>query len=204
MKKLSFLTLMVVFCLPLAALAQEREDPRVEIFGGYSLLHLNFGNINANANPTDNSSINLNGFDASITGNLTRHVGVVGEFGRYSTSQSISIPNLIDLNGSATLYTFLFGPRVVLHRGRLEPFAQGLFGAIRGSADATVAAGTTTTADQSGFAFAYALGGGVDLKVHRAIAIRLGQLDYLGVPTGSQTLNNFRYSAGIVFRLGNH
>lgn len=51
-------------------------------------------------------------------------------------------------------------------------------------------------------AFAFALGGGLDVKVNDNFAIRVAQVDYLGDKLGGQTGNNFRYSAGIVIRLG--
>jgi hypothetical protein len=55
-------------------------------------------------------------------------------------------------------------------------------------------------------AFAFALGGGLDVKVNDNFAIRVAQIDYLrdklGDQLGSHTGNNFRYSAGIVIRLG--
>lgn len=207
MKNLWLLGTLVIFCLPLSASAQE-SAPRVEIFGGYSFLRLNLG-----ADPTlgNLGSVDLNGFDTSIAGNFTRHVGVVGEFGFYRTSLS-NIATLGTASGDAEVLTFLTGPRVVLHRGRIEPFVQGLFGAARASASATTIPATTTattsllsgfTSGQAGYAFAYALGGGVDLRLNRNIAIRLGQIDYLGANVNSQQLNNFRYSAGIVFRLAN-
>jgi hypothetical protein len=75
-----------------------------------------------------------------------------------------------------------------------------LFGAARASVDAT---GPGLLGDEVGYAFAYALGGGVDIKAHKNFAIRLGQVDYLAARAGGEGLNNFRFSVGVVIRLGN-
>jgi opacity protein-like surface antigen len=202
-KILSFLASLVVLCLPLAALAQE-EAPKVEISGGYSF-------VNGGGDTS-------HGFNASFTGNVTRRIGVVGEFNRYTESETINIPNLSTfpiegfptlpplpdlgpINIKASLSTFLFGPRLTLIRGKkAEPFVHGLLGAARSSFDFS-SPGITGGGDNN--AFAFALGGGVDIKAHKNFAIRVAQLDYLGARGGGVRLNSFRYSAGIVVRLGN-
>jgi opacity protein-like surface antigen len=203
--KLSFLASLVVLCLPLAALAQE-EAPKVEISGGYSF-------VNGGGDTS-------HGFNLSFTGNATKYIGVVGEFNRYTESETINIPNLsafpiegfptlptlpdlgpINAKANLSLSTFLFGPRLTLIRGKkAEPFVHGLLGAARASVDFS-GPGITGGGDDS--AFAFALGGGVDVKVHRNLAIRVGQLDYLGIRGGNIRSNSFRYSAGVVIRLGN-
>jgi hypothetical protein len=91
------------------------------------------------------------------------------------------------------------GPRVTLRTGNLEPFAHALFGAANGRAEAS---GIGLAEGESGTAFTYALGGGLDLKVHDNFAIRLGQLDYLRTRVSGEGLNSARYSVGIVIRTG--
>jgi opacity protein-like surface antigen len=202
-KKLSFLASLVVLCLPLAALAQE-EAPKVEISGGYSF-------VNGGGDTS-------HGFNLSFTGNVTRRIGVVGEFNRYTESETLNVPNLSafpiegfptlpplpnlgPINIKASLSTFLFGPRLTLIRGKkAEPFVHGLLGAARSSIDFS---GPGITGGGDSNAFAFALGGGVDIKAHKNFAIRVAQLDYLGARGGGVRLNSFRYSAGVVIRLGN-
>jgi opacity protein-like surface antigen len=206
MKKWLFLSSLVVLCLPLAALAQaaNEEAPKFEISGGYSLV--NSGGDTAH------------GFNASFAGNVTRRIGVVGEFNRYTESETINVPNLPafadgitglpplpplpnlgPVNIKASLSTFLFGPRLTLIRGRAEPFVHGLLGVARFSSDISSPVITGSGDDN---AFAFALGGGVDVKVHKHFAIRLAQLDYLGARGNGGKFNSFRYSAGVVIRLG--
>lgn len=91
----------------------------------------------------------------------------------------------------ASLHNFLFGPQITLHHGKLSPFVHGLFGLSHGSAGGV-----------SDSAFAFALGGGLDVKATDRIAIRIGQVDYLGTRFADSTQNNLRFSAGLVFRFG--
>jgi opacity protein-like surface antigen len=202
MKKLSLLASLVVLCLPLAASAQEAA-PKVEISGGYSFLRLNLGaTVSGVPGVADSGHLDLHGFNASFAGNVARHVGIVSEVSRYTKSASAFAPASVlgNLSGDVSVLTLLFGPRVTLHRGKGEPFVHALFGAARATA---AASGPGLSQNAVGYAFAYALGGGFDFKVHNNFAIRLAQLDYLGARAGGDGLNNFRYSAGVVIRLGN-
>jgi opacity protein-like surface antigen len=203
MKKLSFLASLMIFCLPLVARAQE-EAPKVEISGGYSFLRLNLGAIPSDVGVDPSlDNFDLHGFNASFAGNFTRHVGIVSEFSHYTRSETLNflgapIPQGVD--AKFRVLTLLFGPRVTLHRGRVEPFAHALFGGAYARAEASALG---TSIDETGGAFAYALGGGVDVKVHRNLAIRVGQIDYLAARGDGETIGNFRFSVGVVVRLGN-
>lgn len=47
-----------------------------------------------------------------------------------------------------------------------------------------------------------ALGGGIDIKIHRRFAIRAFQSDYLLTRFFNGNQHNFRLSAGFVWRIG--
>jgi opacity protein-like surface antigen len=199
MKKLSFLASLLVLCLPLAASAQE-VAPEVEIFGGYSLLRVDPGSVPGSP---DIGKLNTHGFIVSMAGNITKHVGIVSEFSHFTKSDSASNilgdPSLSGIDLKLRMSTLLFGPRATLHRGKVEPFVHALFGTARASAESSALG---LSSGDAAYGFAYALGGGFDVKVHNNFAIRLGQLDYLGTRVGGEGLNNFRYSVGVVIRLG--
>jgi opacity protein-like surface antigen len=205
MKKLSFLASLIILCLPMMAQAQEQEAPRVEISGGYMLLRLNTGAVPANAGLDPNlENPTLHGFNVSLAGNVARHFGIASEYSEQTKSLTLNvlgapIPQGVDLK--LKVRTLLFGPRVTLHRGKVEPFAHALFGVAYATAEASVQG---VSDDVEGVAFAYALGGGVDIKVHKNLAIRVAQLDYLGAKADGDTIGNFRFSVGVVIRLGNH
>jgi hypothetical protein len=181
------LSTVLVFLAPLAVAAQD-EYPRAEVFGGYSYFR---------ANP-DGS--NLNGWDASVAINLTNWFGVEGDFsGHYGSPEvfGFNIP-FVDINS----YTFMAGPKLAYRSGLVTPFAHFLIGAARAS---TGAFGVSV----SDSALATVVGGGIDINLNRSIAIRAIQADYLMTrfPTDTFSFNdrqdNFRFSAGLVVKLGN-
>jgi opacity protein-like surface antigen len=181
--------------------------PRVEIFLGYSYLR---------AVPTlaaGNRFVWLNGGSTSIAFNFNRYLGLVGDFGGYADSQlrlngAATPAKVADSSGSA--YTYLFGPRLSFRQHeRITPFVQVLFGGVHAS-DVTLSgcSGAGCTPLPSENKFAMTAGGGLDVRVHRHIAIRVIQAEYLMTKfddsstgqSGSQ--NDVRLSAGIVFRFG--
>ncbi|HKQ73807.1 MAG TPA: outer membrane beta-barrel protein [Blastocatellia bacterium] len=194
MKKLSLLTLLLVLCLPLAASAQE-EAPKVEMFGGYSFLRVNPGQ--------GADGVSAHGFNTSLAGNITKNIGIVGEFSRFTKSANISDvindPIFGSFEAHARVSTFMFGPRFTLRGGNAEPFVHALFGGAHGNFKASAGG---LSEEVSGVAFAYALGGGLDIKAHDNFAIRIAQLDYIQARVAGQGLNNLRYSAGVVLRFG--
>jgi opacity protein-like surface antigen len=191
MKKLSFLASLMVLCLPLAASAQETA-PKVEIFGGYSYLRDNGGSA-------DFESLSAHGFNTALAGNITKHIGIVSEFSRFTKSFSFTDPIVGDITADASVITYLFGPRATLHRGKAEPFVHALFGGTRLHAEASALGVSESITENT---FTYALGGGLDVKVHDNFAIRVAQLDYLGSKFEGERTHNFRFSVGVVIRLG--
>ena len=84
---------------------------------------------------------------------------------------------------------------------RVRPFAHALFGVslFRGfTADLRASSNVYTYDDATSFAMA--LGGGLDVRVNQRIAVRLIQVDYTPAFFGSGRQDNFRISAGIIFR----
>lgn len=183
------LAAILVLLIPLGALAQV-EYPRAEVFGGYSYFK---------ANP---EGFNLNGWNASVTGNITSYFGIEGDFsGHYGKPKTngFIIPG-VDINA----HSFMAGPKLSYRNDYVTPFAHFLIGLNRaGTNDSGIAV--------SDIALATVIGGGLDINVSEHIAIRPFQADYLMTrfevygPDGiSDRQNNFRFSAGIVFKFGNH
>ena len=182
--------------------------PRVEWFLGYSYLR---------AVPelaAGNRLVYLNGGSTSIAFNFNRYLGIVGDFGGFKDSKLLLTgpgePSGA-VNSSGTAYTYLFGPRLSYRtHERITPLAQVLFGGIHAS-DVTLSSGCSgagCTLLPSENRFAMTAGGGLDVKVHHHIAIRLIQAEYLmtrfeNLTTGSTaSQNDMRLSAGLVFRFG--
>jgi outer membrane immunogenic protein len=181
--RLLVLILVIGFALP--AKAQD-VTPRFEAYAGYDYMRDNATNDITRVPPSQ--SVNGNGGSGQLEFNATSWLGVVGDLGGYAVAR----------NGFATTHqiSYLFGPRVNFRRGRVAPFAQVLLGAIWAS-DAIVLGSKT--------AFAMTAGGGIEVTLSRHFAVRPVQAEYFltTFPDGANDRqNNFRYSAGIVFRFG--
>ena len=171
----TFFTLVVVVGLlscPLLA----ADYPKAEVFGGYQFLH--------------SEGDNMNGWNASVTGNFNNALGLTGDFGgAYETI------NVLGTNVSFKVYTYTGGPVVNLnHEGTVNPFVHALVGGARLTGSVSGAGSGSV----NGFTMMY--GGGADIKMSKAVALR-GQVDwvYLRV-SGVSSSKNVRLSTGIVFR----
>jgi hypothetical protein len=99
---------MLAYALPVRA---QDETPKAELYVGYDYARVSSGD-----------SYNFNGGSGQLTYNVRNWLGIVGDLGGYYTG-----------NGArAGIISYMFGPRITLRRrGRLTPFAQGLFGGAR-------------------------------------------------------------------------
>src|SRR5262249_9510377 len=142
-----------MYLVSLALLPAMAQDvPKVEVFGGYSWAGGNF-----------------HGWNASVTGNVTRRLGIVGDFSGHYGSELGSI------RISQEAHSVLVGPRLSFPGKRVSPFVYALFGATRFQESATIA-GQKLSATDTGFSSA--LGGGLDVRVNDRLAIRAFQIDY--------------------------
>jgi opacity protein-like surface antigen len=164
MKRLLFLSVGVLV-LAIPSRAQSSVDASV----GYSYFHLGAS-----------GGTNQNGISGSVDYKPIPYVGIVGDFGGYHAS-----PGGVSLN----TYTFLFGPRIILHNPtKVTPFVQFLAGGAHLTAGSS--GGSTTN-------FAYSVGGGVDVGVLPHLSLR-PQLDYVGLRQFGGTTNCARVSLSAV------
>ena len=164
-----------------ASLATAQAPTRGNIFFGYSL---------ANADWFSAGRSNLNGWTGSLEGKVLPHVGIVADFTQTfgSADSTILCPEVrMPQSVNAHEYNMLFGPRLSFSVGKLRPFAEAMVGV------GYVSGGESDTS------FATALGGGIDYRIVRPIALRL-EGDYGQTRFFSRTQNNARLSVGIVFR----
>jgi len=186
-KLLVVIAVFSLFCIP--ALAQ--DAPKVEVFGGYQLVHDSGENF-------DLDGFSYHGFTGAVEGNLASFLGIVGEFGYFRHTESAG-------GESATLsgIPFLFGPRVGYRGGKFRVFGHYLLGATRYSLDTTF---EDFDWDWSETYFTQAIGGGIDIVLTDIISIRPAQIDLLSVRISeggmSDWSNYFRYSGGVVFTFG--
>jgi opacity protein-like surface antigen len=186
----------------LGSIAQAQQSPsfpRGEVFAGYAFLH---AKIPFATDPDAGiTTVNLNGWNASVALNPTAFLGVVGDFGGYYgpvTNTELFKPNngvLCTGNVNATLrniHTVTFGPQLALRQEHFTVFAHGLLGIAHIRADFS---GVTPAATVSDNKFAMLFGGGADIDLSRRFAFRV-QPDYMRTEVLSREQNNFRFSAG--------
>jgi len=173
-----------LFLLAAPCCAFAQDAARVEVFGGYQYFHANSG-----FDVPGIDSFSMNGWNAAVSGFLNKHLGATADFaGVYGT------PSVSGIGVDTKLYTFLFGPVVrVPNSTRITPFAHALFGGGHASASVMGFGGSETD-------FTWAAGGGLDFGLSHRFAIRPVQADFLQTRVGGESQNNFRYSAGVVFK----
>jgi outer membrane protein with beta-barrel domain len=218
----------VVVCLcASSALAQSTSStpyPKFEIFGGYSAN----GYFKKDEEPGGITNFPLSkffsddaggpkGFEASITRNFNKYLGIKGDFSMYFDggpgqvtvkicSQSSCTTSSQDFSVSKRAFYFMAGPEIKWrNKTRLTPFAHSLFGVARSTAEFSTAGGLLTHSDsdtRTGFAAAF--GGGLDIRLSKRFSIRT-TADYTAAFLGyndessSSRQNHLRFSVGIVF-----
>lgn len=155
---------------------------RFEGFGGYQ--------YNQFADPYADTNLAANGWNASLAYHFTSRVALKADFGGgYGTDTTQTTPTPVHN------YTYTFGPVFSLWKpGRLSPFGELLIGGYEDRLNGGY--------KPSRRSFALLAGGGLDAKVHKHVALRLGELDYvyLHALLGVNRTSSLRFSAGIVFR----
>ncbi len=195
--------------------ASAQDFPRAEIAVLYS-----YSRFSPAARYTP--GLNLNGGGGEVTVNFNEHVGIKADLTGFGASKATFTippgdplaPGGATITTSGNMFLYVFGPQFSARAEKTHPYFHALFGGAHSTLYANAYANCTPgllcygAAKPSQDAFAMALGGGFDISVSRAVAIRVGQFDYLltrfsnRLATNNQ--NNFRYSAGIVFTFGNH
>jgi hypothetical protein len=172
-------TILLIFCLALLApfAVKAQEQGAVSVFGGYS----------ASSELLDPLR---HGWNASIAGNITKHLALFTDFSRYSGRNAGYQFNSFNL---------MFGPRYVGRIGkRWAPFAHALFGLYTRNQNQV-----GSLAVDSGLSnkkmFAMGGGCGIDVAVNKRFSMRLLQFDVVGSRDGHWGYG--RTSFGAVFRL---
>ncbi len=216
MRKLLFLTVLIALCASLTY-AQERSRP--ELFVGYSYENTDSGIESRDFGGTDipsttlENNFNLNGFNVSGTGYLTKRFGIAGDFSASFRRRTEDF-GVAQARSRLSLYNITVGPQVKFFNvHRVTPFVHALFGIARRSLRVEpVDAGVTSTASatDSTTDFTMNLGGGVDVRLKERVDVRVIQVDYNpiflrnriveGLNFPSRTANGVRVSIGLVFK----
>jgi len=165
----------------------QAQDPRVEIFGGYS-----YASFDGDGFPTLLSDrVNANGWGSSLSVNLSSRFGitfdVANQFGSGSVFLTFAPTTMPDFRS----FQFLVGPRIFWRAPDLTWFVHVLVGGVRNRVSSFTSLITRLTIPtevmmpaQSETDFAFATGGGLDVRLSPLFALRAFQVDYIPVEQG--------------------
>jgi opacity protein-like surface antigen len=195
MHKALFMALFFVFCAPLAF---GQDDFKRGEFG-VMFSHNRVDTDGAfNPDPADTGRDGFHGVNIDAGYNFTRYVGAKADFSYHQKSNDFATTGgTVNLEGK--LMQFMGGIKLQDNstETRVRPFAQALVGLGRVEIDAT---GFPVNVNQSETGFAAAVGGGLDIRVHRNVDFRAIKVEYNPVRIEGETGNNIRLGVGLNFR----
>ena len=169
-----------------------------ELAGGWDYLH-----VDSDVLPTQNGI--PGGFFVDGTYYFAKVIGLTGDF-EYN-KKTFSSDAIFTAGDQARTVSFHAGPRVKARIGKVEPFAQALFGV------ANLQLTPFGMPSESSSKFSMKLGGGVDWAVAPHFALRLGEFNYyytkfsstdfsFGFPGAgvNDHQNNVTFGVGVVIR----
>ncbi|HLW84540.1 MAG TPA: outer membrane beta-barrel protein [Candidatus Sulfotelmatobacter sp.] len=182
----------VAFTLILfAGLANAQVPTSGNIFVGYSFYSASSSSLGL----SDVGRPKLNGWNASLEGKMLPWVGIVADFSGHYGSQSFLAPSGAGGGTAATVSghetDVMFGPRLSFSIRKFRPFGEAMFGVGHISTGQGFSLSDTS--------FITAVGGGLDYKIIRILALR-GEADYVQTHFFSTTQDDFRLSTGVVVR----
>lgn len=217
MRKLMSIT--AVLCLHILANAQEQK--KYELFGGYSYERVDSGIVSADllstgvTQTTLDNPLNLNGFNVSGTGYLTKRFGLTADFSAHFNNREDLFDSAI-ARSKFKLFNVSGGPQFSFpNETRFTPFARALAGISHRTLSEDFSTSGTSVLGSDPFrdsstSFMLNFGGGLDYRINKRFAYRIVQFDYNPIflrsrvvnalPLPDSTLNGFRFSTGLVFK----
>ncbi len=213
-----FLLVLSALCLwtLFATSAMAQENRKWEVFGGFSYLRVE---TSPELEVFDVAHINTLGWHGSFSEYPLDWLGGTCDFSGFYGRPTITVPanyfgpgkppakQTLDNTINSSTYTAMFGPSLAYRRNpNVKTFAHVLLGVVREDSSLTskgeILAGTSVRGSDTTFGFA--VGGGVDFKITKLVALR-GQADWIRSTFkdgGDDRQNHVRVSMGLVFRLG--
>jgi hypothetical protein len=198
------MTAMLIACAAPFTFAQTSGDDynKVDVYVGYSHNRVDTGVDTTDTTLTGfvNRREGYNGVEAAVTGNISRYVGLKGDytFHRKNFNEAFGTTNF---NVKSDLHTFVGGVQIKdnAKETKVKPFAHLMAGVTHARFDVSGFTGATGF-NETDNGFAAVIGGGLDFRVSSRVDIRAIQFDYNPTRLGGETQHNFRIGAGVVFR----
>ncbi len=214
-KLIKFLCLTCVFTF--TAFAQNQQTQTTTTADEYRKNEYYVGYSNQQ---TDQGSYNsANGFQGSYVRNIKRYMGIKADVSgaydketfEYTTTDQNNVPYSVRQRVKNSTYNFLGGVQFKNNASdaRFKPFGHALAGlaVLRSKFNVTCTSANCPsfvtsfpTFDYTSRNLAFAVGGGLDIKINERISFRAIQVDFNPIwRGGGYWQKNFRIGAGIVF-----
>lgn len=195
MRRLLLLFVMTACAAP-AAFAQNDDYNKYDIFVGYSHNRVDVGIDDDDPDFDDivDEREGFHGVNLSATGNVSRYVGIKGDYAFHR--KSFDVGGGFDVD--ASMHTLVGGVQFKdnARETKVKPFAH----LMAGLAHARVDIDDVDFDGESDTGFAGVIGGGLDFRINDRVDFRAVQFDYNPIRANGQTSHNFRIGIGIVFR----
>ena len=213
MRKLLFLAIAIIASSSISFAQSTADYNKWEFFGGFSHNRVDTGIDDSDFDLDDviDEREGFNGFNASVTGNVTRYLGLKFDVSGHFKNKEFPTgfgTSFVELDSS--VFNFLGGVQLKDNskEARFKPFGHALVGAARVrnkvsfSPDFCVAIFPSPcpvdfTDTETGLAGA--VGGGLDFRVSDRVDVRAIQVDYNPTRLDGTTQHNFRVGVGLVF-----
>ncbi|MDT5159132.1 MAG: hypothetical protein QOH51_3489 [Acidobacteriota bacterium] len=203
MRKL-FMAALFIACTAPFTFAQTSGDDynKYDFYVGYSHDRVDTGFNDPNQNFISNRE-GFNGVEGFVKGNVSRYVGLVGDysFHRKSFNDSFTIgTSTTTFNVDTDLHTLMGGAEFKDNNKetKVKPFARVLAGFQHARAHSSVSGIPDFSDSETGFSGV--IGGGLDFRVSPRVDFRAIQFDYNPTRLGGEMQHNFRIGVGIIFR----
>jgi opacity protein-like surface antigen len=197
MRKLLFFAILIVATASMA-FAQSTDYNKVEFAAGYSHARVDTGvedpDLEDDVADFLSDRRGFHGFDASITGNLTRYFGLKGNISGHFKSDSFT-DGLDTINTRERMWNFLGGVQLKDNskETRVKPFGHVLAGVARQDVRfSSPSIATTFDIDDTNFAMKF--GGGVDVRLNERLDLRVIEFNYNPIFRGDVTFDDEVFS----------
>jgi len=207
---------MIAAILLLGVTARAQEFPRAEV--GFDYSYARYA-----PSVSYSKGHSLNGGGGAVTFNWNEYLGIRADLQGYGSAltgfnipPNATFPHGLNGNVEGNLFTYLFGPQFKVRAHKVQPFGALLFGGAHTNvyqhAFTTlcqpISGGCAFTKAPTAEAFAMQFGGGVDIPINHIVSFRPAEVSYLltrfsNPLTKTNNQNNFRYSVGVYFNVGN-
>ena len=200
MRKL-FMAAVLIACTAPFTFAQTGDDyNKVDVYVGYSHNRVDTGISDSDPDFDDivDEREGFHGVNASVTGNVSRYVGLKGDYAFHRKSFDLS-DGVDTFTVDSNLHTLVGGVQIKdnAKETKVKPFAHLMAGIAHAKFSVD---GLGTNFNESETGFAGVIGGGIDIKVNDRVDFRVVQFDYNPTRLGGETQHNFRVGIGVVFR----